>query len=155
MKYDQRLSGALHLLLHLAETREAQTSATLAQALHTNPVVIRRLLAGLREAGYVHSEKGHGGGWTLTCDLSQVTLLDIYTAVGSPTLFAMANRNEQTDCLVEQTVNASLQDTFQEAETLLRTRLGEVTLAALSTDLHHRLTRRGHSHKHPQHKHDS
>jgi hypothetical protein len=27
----------------------------------TNPVVLRRVMAGLRDQGYVQSEKGHGG----------------------------------------------------------------------------------------------
>jgi DNA-binding IscR family transcriptional regulator len=31
----------------------------------TNPVVIRRTFAGLREAGIVAATKGHGGGWRL------------------------------------------------------------------------------------------
>jgi DNA-binding IscR family transcriptional regulator len=48
----------------------------------TNPVVLRRTMAGSREQGYVRSEKGHGGGWTLACDLSAMTLRDIYDALG-------------------------------------------------------------------------
>ena len=49
------------------------TSEMLARAMGTNPVVIRRLMAGLRERGFVQSEKGHGGGWTIACDLAAVT----------------------------------------------------------------------------------
>ena len=71
----------------------------LAKAMDTNPVVIRRIMAGLRDQGYVRSEKGHGGGWTLCCDLSKVTLHDIYTALGSPSLLAMGNRTEAPGCL--------------------------------------------------------
>ncbi len=95
-------------------------------------------MAGLREQGYVQSEKGHGGGWTLVCDLSTVTLRDIYIALGSPSLLAMESRSETPDCLVEQAVNAALNKTFEEAEALLISRLGEVTLAMLSADFHKR-----------------
>ncbi|MGE4307005.1 MAG: Rrf2 family transcriptional regulator, partial [Novosphingobium sp.] len=77
MKRDSRLSGVLHVLLHMAEQSDPQTSETLARAMDTNPVVIRRVMAGLREQGFVHSEKGHGGGWTIVCDLGTVTLRDI------------------------------------------------------------------------------
>ncbi len=84
MKRDSRLSGVLHVLLHMAEHDGPITSEVLAKATDTNPVVIRRTMAGLREQGYVRSEKGHGGGWTLACDLSKVTLRDVYTALGSP-----------------------------------------------------------------------
>ena len=65
MRPDTRLSGVLHVLLHMAEEQGPVTSEVLAQAMHTNPVVIRRTLSGLREHGYVRSEKGHGGGWSL------------------------------------------------------------------------------------------
>ena len=70
MKRDSRLSGVLHVLLHMAEHRAPRTSEQLAKAMQTHPVVIRRILGGLRDAGFVHSEKGHGGGWTIARDLA-------------------------------------------------------------------------------------
>jgi DNA-binding IscR family transcriptional regulator len=146
MRHDTRLSGTLHVLLHLAEEREPVTSETLARALDTNPVVVRRTLAGLREHGYVRSVKGHGGGWTLACDLSAVTLRDIYTALGCPALLAIGHRTEAPPCLVEQAVNAALDRAARDAEALLLARFGEVTLAALSADVHARLAVRGGSH---------
>lgn len=154
MKKDSRLSGVLHVLLHMAETPDPVTSESLARAMDTNPVVIRRIMAGLREQSYVRSEKGHGGGWTIACDLATVTLRDVYDALGEPELLAMGNRTEMPGCLVEQAVNAALGDAFAEAEALLLRRFGEVTLAALSADFHRRYLARGgspdleHSHAH-------
>ncbi|QDV24169.1 Putative HTH-type transcriptional regulator YwnA [Aureliella helgolandensis] len=121
--------------------------------LDTNPVVVRRTMAGLRKQGYVQSEKGHGGGWKLSCDLAKVTLRDIYIAVGSPALLAMGNRTESPECLVEQAVNAALQQTFDEAEKLLLSRLGDVTLAKLSADCHVRIVARGRKRKSKGHTH--
>ncbi len=146
MKTDSRLSGVLHVLLHMAEHAAPVTSETLARAMQTNPVVIRRIMSGLREQGYVRSGKGHGGGWQLAMPLENITLRDIYAALGSPTLLAMGNRTESPGCLVEQAVNAALDQTFQQAEALLLARLGEVTLAALSADFHQRMVEHGHSH---------
>lgn len=146
MKNDSRLSGVLHVLLHMAEHDGPVTSEVLARAMSTNPVVIRRIMAGLRDQGYVRSEKGHGGGWTLACDLSRVTLRDIYSALGSPSLLALGNRTESPGCLVEQAVNSALNQAFHDAETLLLARLGEVTLAMLSADFHQRFMARGGSH---------
>lgn len=143
MKRDSRLSGVLHVLLHMAEHEGPMTSETLAKAMQTNPVVIRRVMAGLREAGYVRSEKGHGGGWTLACDLGAVTLRDIYNALGHPSLLAIGNRTESPGCLVEQAVNAALSDAFRDAEALLLARFETVTLAALSADFHARMKQRG------------
>jgi len=146
MRSDSRLSGVLHVLLHMAEHRGPVTSEVLAKAMKTNPVVIRRIMAGLRDKGYIRSEKGHGGGWTLACDLSKVALLDIYAVLGSPSVLAISNRTETPGCLIEQAVNAALDQAFQDAETLLLSRLGQVTLAKLSADFHLRLVK----HRGPQ-----
>jgi DNA-binding IscR family transcriptional regulator len=143
MRRDSRLSGILHVLLHMAEEPGPTTSEVLAAAMQTNPVVVRRIMAGLREAGFVRSERGHGGGWRITRKLHEITLRDIYTALGSPELLAMGNRTEAPGCLVEQAVNAALEESFREAEALLLERFGRVTLAALSADFHARLAERG------------
>ena len=111
------------------------TSEVMAKAMDTNPVVIRRIMAGLRDTGYVRAEKGHGGGWTLDCDLAKVTLRDIYRALGEPALFAIGNRSDNPDCLVEKAVNAALGRSIEQAEALLLASLSKVTLAALAADV--------------------
>lgn len=136
MIMDGKLSGVLHILLHMAEVDEPLTSETLAKAMHTNPVVVRRVLAGLRTRGFVMSEKGHGGGWRLSCDLNAVTLHDIYVAVGSPTILALGNRTNSPACFVEQTVNSVMDQAFQDAEAVLLARFRDVTLAELRQQLH-------------------
>lgn len=136
------MSSVLHVLLHMAEHDGPVTSEMLAKAMLTNPVVVRRVMAGLRDYGYVHSEKGHGGGWTLVCDPSTLTLRDVYEALGEPSLLAIGNRTESPGCLVEQAVNATLGHAFDDAETLLLSRFGAVTLAQLSADFHERLAAR-------------
>lgn len=118
------------------------TSEQLAACMRTNPVVVRRTMAGLREAGFIRSEKGHGGGWSIDCDFNRVTLRDVYAALGEPILFAVGNRTENPQCLVEQSVNKALGDAFQEAEALLINRLGSITLASLSADFHRRFVRK-------------
>ena len=65
MNLDSRLSSVLHLLLHLMDAEHAVPSEKLATAMNSNPVVVRRTMAGLRDAELVTSEKGHGGGWRL------------------------------------------------------------------------------------------
>lgn len=136
------MSGVLHVLLHMAEQEGPATSEALARAMQTNPVVIRRVMAGLKEQGFVRSEKGHGGGWTLSCDLAAVTLGQIYEALGRPALFAIGNRSEAPECLVEQAVNAALDHALRDAEALLLASFHSVTLAALSADFHRRLKHR-------------
>lgn len=158
MRRDSKLSSVLHVLLHLAHSDHPMTSEEMARFLDTNPVLVRRVLAGLRERGYISSNRGHGGGWSLTCDLAKVTLRDIYEAVGAPSFFAMGNRSEKTACLVEQSVNAALGNAFDEAEALLLRQLGDVTLADLSQDFNRRFDdyKRSHPHTrfHHEHEHD-
>ena len=72
MKRDSRLSSVLHALLHMAEQDGPVTSETLAQCLGTNPVVVRRTMGYLREAGIVTSDRGHAGGWRIHADLGAV-----------------------------------------------------------------------------------
>jgi Rrf2 family protein len=151
MKRDSKLSAVLHVLLHMAETDGPITSESLAVAMHTNPVVVRRVMSGLRQAGFVSSAKGHGGGWVLSCSLSAVTLGDIHNAVGSPALLAMGNRTESPGCVVEQAVNAALDGACQEAEALLLKRFNSITLADLSKDFHRRMTGGGFTHKDIEH----
>jgi len=143
MKRDSRLSGVLHVLLHMAEADGPVTSEALARAMQTNPVVIRRIMAGLREGGFVRSEKGRGGGWSIGRELAAITLRDVYDALGQPQFFATGNRTEAPGCLVEQAVNAALGDAFSEAKSLLLERFGAVTLAQLSADFHARMVASG------------
>jgi Rrf2 family protein len=132
VRTDSRLSRMLHVLLHMAGEKVPVTSEQVATMLGTNAAVVRRTMAGLREAGYVRSEKGHGGGWTLACDLRQVTLLDIYHAVGSEYVFAIGFDNDNPDCVVERVVNASVSEAMKQAEAILLDRLRSVTLADLA-----------------------
>jgi Rrf2 family protein len=131
MNKDTRLSDVLHVLLHLEHATEPVTSEVLAQNMGTNPAVFRRTMAGLREAGYVTSGKGHGGGWSLARPLEQISLADIYNALGRPGLFAIGSRSQHPDCKIEQKVNKALADSMQQAEALLIQRFGEVTLDQL------------------------
>ncbi len=158
MKRDSRLSNMLHALLHMAEhetrTGSAMTSDQLSVCLSTNPVVVRRTMAGLREQGLVASEKGHGGGWRLAKSLDQVTLGQVNTALGEPGLIPEAPPVEAEGCLIEAAVNDALGETYAAARALLVARLNEITLADLAADFSRRLAAHpnkdrfhGHSHE--------
>lgn len=148
MKRDSRLSAVLHALLHMAEQPGPMTSDALAICLGTHPVVVRRTMGLLREAGLVAAVRGHAGGWRIKADLSKVSLRQLHEALGEPALFAIGNRHENPECLVEQAVNAALDDAFEQAEALLLERFAAVSLADLAADF-----KRRHAHhlrsKHP------
>ncbi len=138
---DARLSRMLHLLIHMGQMEGPLTSEAAATMLGTNPVVVRRTMAGLREAGYVRSVKGHGGGWSLTCGLGSITMLDVHRALGENRIFALGAADPAPTCLVEQAVNESLESALDEAEALLLRRLADVSLADIAADFNQRLAK--------------
>jgi DNA-binding IscR family transcriptional regulator len=142
MKSSSRLSDVLHVLLHLAHADAPVTSEVLAVAMNTNPVVLRRLMAGLREAGFITSEKGHGGGWVMAAPLERVTLHDVHMALGAPPLVSLGFREDRPECLVAQVVNESLRSAVAQAEASLLARLDGITLAELSKGFDRRLKAR-------------
>lgn len=134
MRADSRLSRMLHVLIHMAQRDGPVTSEVIARSLNTNPVVVRRMMGGLRQHGYVQSEKGHGGGWTLARKLDEISLLDVYRALGEPPIFALRSAADDPSCLVERAVNAAIDDALQEAEAKLLKRFGEVSVADIASD---------------------
>jgi DNA-binding IscR family transcriptional regulator len=113
----------------MSEMGEAVTSETLGPMMKMNPVVLRRTLAGLRDAGIVHSVKGHGGGWSLARTLEAVTLGEVYEALGPTMLFGIGHRDPRAACPIEQAVNRTVGGALGEAEALLMARLRSITVA--------------------------
>ncbi|MEF2073023.1 Rrf2 family transcriptional regulator [Consotaella aegiceratis] len=149
MRYDSRLPRVLHVLLHLDRMEEPATSDLMSRMLGTNSAVVRRTMAGLREKGYLHSVKGHGGGWTLAKPLSEITLLGLYEALGSPTLFALGNANDAPTCLMEQAANDATDTALEAAGIRFREALASITMADLADDFEARLARRSGSDRPP------
>jgi len=131
MSRDTRLSDVLHVLLHMAQLEGPLTSEVLARTMGTNPAVFRRTMAGLREAGLVKSERGHGGGWKLARPLREITLVAVYEALSRPHLFAIGNRSRHPDCLIEKSVNEVMAETMDAAEALFAARFSEISLDQL------------------------
>ncbi|MFB2647674.1 Rrf2 family transcriptional regulator [Shewanella mangrovisoli] len=132
MRKDSRLSRVLHILVHLDAFATQLTSEKMAEMIGTNPVVVRRTMALLRDQGYVTSSKGHAGGWALAKPLAKITLLEIHQALGDSALFTIGLTDEHNNCPIEIAVNDALKDVMQEAESLLLQRFGEITLDKLA-----------------------
>ncbi len=134
MRQDTRMSRVLHVLLHMAETDQPMRSQDIAEMLQTNPVVVRRIMAGLREGGYLSADRGHGGGWRLARRPEEITLGDVYACLGTPELFAFGLSNPTPDCLVEQAVNATLSDTVEAARQAILDRFSQIKLSDIRRD---------------------
>lgn len=129
MKRNSRLSLALHTLGHMAgDPTRVRTSADIADHAGTNPVVVRRVLGRLREAGLLTSEKGHAGGWRLARDPESVTLADVYLALDE-SLIATDNEEIAPECSVEHALHRRVSSVMKEIEKSLVERLGETTIS--------------------------
>ncbi len=143
MRYERRLPRVLHVLLHLQEMERPATSAMIGSMLNTNAALVRRTMAGLRERGWVTSARGHGGGWRLATPLDQISVLDLYEALGSPPLFALGQSQDTPRCLMEQAANATVDRALTSAEAAFRASLAGVTVAELASDFEERVTAEG------------
>lgn len=138
MPRDLRISRMLHVLIHMDRHVDLVTSDQISKMICTNPVVARRMMAGLREKGIVTSEKGHGGGWRLAKPITDFTLRDVYDAAGQPPLFNIGPQAEPSECLVEKAVDARLASTFKEAEMRLLEQFAKITLEDIAKDFESR-----------------
>lgn len=134
MKNDQRLWRTLHVLIHMNQHQAPLTSQAIGHMLNTNPVVVRRTLACLRKQNLIQAEKGHGGGWKLLLPLEQISLRDVYAALGEPPLLVLSPISEPRGCLVEKAVNQALDEVLQQARDLVLERFSHLTVAQIERD---------------------
>ncbi|MEL6521242.1 MAG: Rrf2 family transcriptional regulator [Pseudomonadota bacterium] len=135
MKRNSRLSLALHSLSHMAsEPDRVRTSADMAEHAGTNPVVVRRVLGKLREAGLLTSERGHAGGWRLARTPEDITLADVYLALDER-LVATGAPTETPACTVEHNLLSRISVVLEEAESSLVQKLRTISISeVLGTD---------------------
>lgn len=104
MKRNSRLILVMHTLSHMAANpSHMHTSSQIAEHVGTNPVVVRRVLGKLREAGLLNSEKGNAGGWCLARESQLITLADIYLALDEQ-LISLDKNVRPSDCCIEHSL---------------------------------------------------
>jgi len=129
MKRNSRLSLALHTLGHMAaDPDRVRTSAEIADHAGTNPVVVRRVLGRLREAGLLISEKGHAGGWRLARAPENITLADVYLALDE-SLLPTGGDETASQCSVEHALHRRVAGVMKEIEESLIARLSETSIS--------------------------
>jgi Rrf2 family protein len=129
---NSRFSTAVHILLLLASMPgERLTSEFIAASVGTNPVVIRRQLASLREAGLVESKGARGGGWALGLDPARITLKMVRHSLGAEARFRMHSNEPHPQCAVGQNVRGVLEEVYEEADRAVMRSLEEWTIADL------------------------
>lgn len=128
----------MHILTLLAATPDERvTSEYLASSIGTNPVVIRRQLALLREAGLVQSKGAKGGGWLLSRKPSAIRLSEIREALGEEAALRMHRNDPNPDCPVGHNVRAALEHVYCDANSAINQRLRRWTLQDMFDEVTH------------------
>ena len=107
---------------------EPLKSEQVAESVNTNPVVIRRILKELAEAGLVVSQTGSLGGSRLAHDPADTTLLDVYQALEYGGVFSLHRAPPSRDCPVGVNIETVLGDVLLEVDTAVEKVLQNITI---------------------------
>lgn len=133
MKISSRFTVAVHILSLVAiESNELCTSEWIAESVNTNPVVIRRIIGKLRNAGLIQVRQGLGGA-TLQKPLKEITLLDVYRAVEVVEKGELFQFHEKPNpnCPVGANIEAVLELILLRAQEAMESVLHEITMEEL------------------------
>ena len=129
-----KLSVGIHMMTIFAlKPGEPLTSEFIAQSVNTNPVVIRRLLGSLRDAGIVESRTGVGGGWSLLVDPERLTLLDILRAVEpQEEIFGRHRSEPNPECPCGLHIQGVLSEVYDKVRDVMTRQLASITIACIT-----------------------
>jgi DNA-binding IscR family transcriptional regulator len=140
MQIGTKFSIGIHILLSVVvfKDRYKVTSDFLAASANTNPVIIRKIMGLLREAGLIEVASGTGG-ITLTKEPKEISLKDIYLAVNpikNGKLFNI-HKKSAAKCPVGGNIINLLDPYFTKAQDAMENNLSKSTLQNLLDDLNH------------------
>jgi len=137
MLSSSRFVVAVHAMSVLArfQGKGPVCSALVAQSVHTNPVVIRRLMTELERAKLVKSVAGRAGGFELNRDAAQITLADVYFAVEDETVFRMHKTDPRSQCPVAAQLGQVLSVPLRAAECALHSSLAKTSIRDVAASI--------------------
>ena len=133
MQIGSKFTIGVHIITALDYFKEMDrvNSEFLAGSIGVNPVIVRTVISHLREAGIVQTQRGSSGA-ELIKRLDEITLYDIYRAVGSvDSEEGLFHFHEQPnpDCPVGRNIHKVLDQRLIDAQRALEDRLRLTTLA--------------------------
>lgn len=112
------------------------TSDFLASSINVNPVIIRKILSQLRNAGLVEVARGTGGT-TATRPIDQITFYDVYLAVDlleEGELFHF-HENPNIQCPVGKNIHSALDDKLRDIQEAMENEMKKYTIADVVNDI--------------------
>jgi len=127
MQLDTSFTTAIHICVYLERSgNRLVNSNELAASIGTNPVVVRRIVARLKEFGIIKVKVGLGGGYLLGRIASNISLWDIYLAVRKDNPFKL--RGADSDDPVALSLPHALEEIFADTEYAMKKPLGSTTV---------------------------
>jgi len=105
---------------------ERTSGAELAEAIGTTTQFLPQVLRPLIHAGWITSDRGPGGGYSLTANLADISLLDLLEGVEGP---AETGRCVLRDGPCPGTTTCPIHEAWMAARTELVDRLASLTMA--------------------------
>jgi Rrf2 family protein len=130
MLSSSRFIVAIHALSVLARSagKGPVCSTAIAESVHTNPVVIRRLMSELEKSAIVRSTAGRSGGFELARPALGISLADVYNAVEDESFFRMHKMDPNAECPVAAQLKSVLAQPLRAAEKAMNQALGTTSL---------------------------
>jgi len=131
---NSKLTIAIHALcwleLSARRGRPTLTSAEVADSLQSHPVLVRRTLAPLRDAGLLKVVgRGPGTGWQLARSADRITLQEVHELLGEREIFALHPHPPKQDCPVGFGIPDVLSDVYGVVEDAVAASLRRVSIA--------------------------
>ena len=138
MQISSRFTVALHIFTCVDTFKDDYkvTSDFHAGSINTNPVIIRKILTQLKNAGLITVARGTGG-ITVNRPLSEITFYDVYQAiepVENGDLFHF-HESPNPQCPVGRNIHRLLDEKLKAIQDSMEDKMREFTLADLRTGM--------------------
>ncbi|NWO25781.1 Rrf2 family transcriptional regulator [Peptostreptococcaceae bacterium oral taxon 081] len=138
MQISSRFTVALHIFTYVDTFKDEYkiTSDFLAGSINTNPVIIRKILTQLKNAGLITVARGTGG-IELTRPLKEITFYDIYEAIEPIENGELFNFHENPNpkCPVGRNIHTLLDDKLKTIQLAMENEMKKYSVADLHTEM--------------------
>lgn len=138
MQISSRFTIAMHMLACMDTFKDEYkiTSDFLAASINVNPVIIRKILSQLKDAGLIEVKRGPGGA-SIAKSLDEITFFDVYQSVDciENNMLFHFHENPSPNCPVGRNIHHILDDKLLRIQAAMEQELKSITLADMASDL--------------------
>ncbi|WP_176548281.1 Rrf2 family transcriptional regulator [Natrinema sp. CBA1119] len=130
---------ASHTLVHLDLTENTRLSSEeIATSVDTNAAFIRQIIGKLRDEGLVTAKRGPNGGFSLSKESADISLLDVHQALDADRIIQIPEYDPHPQCPIGNNHRSVMYDALSSVEKALAEELADVTIKQLSLEIRSR-----------------